>query len=86
MAAYVGLDIVPSVVAFNERRFCHHVNKLFAHWDFVACGIPQLKQPGQQLAPFGMIHMKHALQHLSCARARVSACLTAAATATGALN
>jgi hypothetical protein len=71
--AYAGLDIVPSVVDFNARRFAHHSNKRFAALDFAACELPRLRwmanasgplaAPSEAL-PFELVHSRDVFQHM----------------------
>ena len=65
---YLGLDIVRPTVAFQRARFEHHRNKLFAHWDMVNCPLPQVQLQGVT-QPFDLVHIRHAIQHLSPANA-----------------
>ena len=43
LSAYIGLDIVPQVIALNQKRLAHHRNKRFALWDAAACELPRLR-------------------------------------------
>ena len=62
---YAGLDIVRKTIRFQKVRFAHHKNKLFAHWDMVACPLPRWRpQRGQQSSPFDLVHMRHVIQHI----------------------
>ena len=65
---YVGLDIVRSTVEVQRVRFAHHSNKLFAQWDMVNCPMPQVWMHGIT-RPFDLVHIRHAIQHISPASA-----------------
>lgn len=62
---YLGLDIVQHVVEANAVRFAHHKNKLFRHWNGVACPIPRYIKAGEiEETPFELIHVRDVVQHL----------------------
>ena len=68
IGAYAGLDIVPSVVAFNVQRFTHHSNKHFASLDFAACELPRLRwvanASSSAVQPFELVHSRDVFQHM----------------------
>ena len=72
-AAYVGLDIVKALVTFNQKRFRHHSNKLFALWDFAACPLPRIAlgpaYARNESVPADLLHVKDVLGHMPLARA-----------------
>ena len=68
LSGYVGLDIVASVAAFNERRFAHHSNKRFAAWDFAQCPLPQLRNASGTFA-VDLVHSRDVFQHMRPASA-----------------
>ena len=72
LRAYVGLDIIPRLIALNSARLGFHSNKIFASWDAAQCTLPQLllsdgEQP--QRLPADLVHMRYVLQHLTLDRA-----------------
>jgi len=75
---YVGADIVPELVALNQRRFAHHMNKHFVAWDFAKCPLPTLPFQGDHMTatrsaghpqPFDLVHARDVFQHMPLERA-----------------
>jgi hypothetical protein len=75
---YIGLDVVKPVIDLNSKRFAHHNNKVFAHWDGSYCTLPKFFKPsmgGIQNLPetkqsiqhksVDLIHSRDVLQHLT---------------------
>ena len=57
-----GLDIVPQIVALNERRFAHHLNKRFFAWDLSACPIPHIQLASSDAPqPPDLVHLRRTL-------------------------
>jgi hypothetical protein len=77
--AYIGLDIVTSVIALNQKRFEHHSNKLFELWDGTICALPKYylnsglnTEPNYY--PVDLIHSRDVLQHLKLSKAMSFLC------------
>jgi len=63
--AYVGLDIMPELIALNNARFAHHSNKHFIKWDMAACALPHIRfNATGKLLPPDLVHVRDAIQHL----------------------
>jgi hypothetical protein len=61
---YVGLDIVGSLIEFNQKRFAFHSNKRFYWWDGINCAFPKQRLHNNMLQPFELIHSRDVIQHL----------------------
>lgn len=78
--AYVGLDIARSVISLNQQRFRHHINKVFAPWDFAVCPLPKLRwsqtdsNHNGSSEPFDLIHVRDVIQHLPLQRGLAALC------------
>lgn len=64
LAAYVGLDVVRTVINLDKQRFCHHSNKVFAPWDFAKCALPQIVADGKA-RPADLVHVRDVIQHMT---------------------
>jgi hypothetical protein len=64
MPLYVGLDIVGSLIEFNQKRFAFHSNKRFYWWDGINCAFPKQTLHNDVLQPFELIHSRDVIQHL----------------------
>lgn len=80
LALYVGLDTASAVIKLNTVRFRHHVNKMFAPWDFVQCPLPHIVlqdtsvHASQKAKAFDLVHVRDAIQHLPLDQARKALC------------
>ena len=68
LPVYDVLDIVTNVIAVNQVRFAHHVNKKFAVWDAVSCALPQFTIDNEEnhdvVQNFELVHFRDLIQHL----------------------
>ena len=78
LAAYAGLDLSPTIVQHDARRWAHHSNKVFAQWDAGRCRLPQLqwersagRRSGDEgsavpesASAFELVIVKDAIQHM----------------------
>lgn len=71
LPVYVGLDVVPELVALVKRRFAHHTNKAFATWDVTRCALPKIRRDGRSV-PADLVQVRDLLQHLSLANAKAA--------------
>ena len=71
LPVYVGLDVVPELIALVKRRFAHHANKAFATWDVTRCALPQIHMGGRS-TPADLVQVRDLLQHLSLANAKAA--------------
>jgi len=71
LSAYVGLDIVPSIISLNRRRYAHHSNKRFLVWDLADCSIPRIQLGAGSKTVADLVNVRDVLQHMP--RSRVEA-------------